>query len=338
MLHYLAQHAGPVVAGGPAHPVGAAYGGADKTVDVHVSWLARKIGEAAQHAPLMHTVRGVGIKLARPMRLRRILRGRRPAPGVVSLLIRCPRVRTLEDDRAVSTATLPGASPWRRWAPRCPRPSLRLTTTDNAETVPGTSLPSGAELASRRPVGGRSSWQKGVANSRGRGREQVLVAVAGAGGADVIQGVRARLGVTHGVTGLAAARRRGAAAAPGSAWAVATSWPGPWSARARRGARLGRLAEGNCRRARRAAGGVRRAPGCTGWRSHRRTARAREGRTVADLSHRLRTPLTACARRRVASGQRGDGGVCWRRRAVGAPPQPGSSARPGRTAGNGPRA
>jgi two-component system KDP operon response regulator KdpE len=42
------------------------YGGADKTVDVHVSWLRRKLGETAQQPRYLHTVRGVGIKLAAP--------------------------------------------------------------------------------------------------------------------------------------------------------------------------------------------------------------------------------------------------------------------------------
>jgi DNA-binding response OmpR family regulator len=40
--------------------------GADKTVDVHVSWLRRKLGETAADPRLLHTVRGVGIKLAPP--------------------------------------------------------------------------------------------------------------------------------------------------------------------------------------------------------------------------------------------------------------------------------
>ena len=42
------------------------YGGADKTVDVHVSWLRRKLGETAQQPRYLHTVRGVGIKLSAP--------------------------------------------------------------------------------------------------------------------------------------------------------------------------------------------------------------------------------------------------------------------------------
>jgi DNA-binding response OmpR family regulator len=42
------------------------YGGGDKTVDVHLSWLRRKLGETAAAPRYLHTVRGVGIKLQAP--------------------------------------------------------------------------------------------------------------------------------------------------------------------------------------------------------------------------------------------------------------------------------
>jgi DNA-binding response OmpR family regulator len=42
------------------------YGGADKTVDVHLSWLRRKLGETAQQPRFIITVRGVGVKLVEP--------------------------------------------------------------------------------------------------------------------------------------------------------------------------------------------------------------------------------------------------------------------------------
>jgi DNA-binding response OmpR family regulator len=42
------------------------YGGTDKTVDVHLSWLRRKLGETASEPRYIHTVRGVGIKLDPP--------------------------------------------------------------------------------------------------------------------------------------------------------------------------------------------------------------------------------------------------------------------------------
>jgi len=68
LLHYLARHAGQVVPKRDllAHVWRMPYGGADKTVDVHVSWLRRKMGETAQEPRYLYTVRGVGIKLAAP--------------------------------------------------------------------------------------------------------------------------------------------------------------------------------------------------------------------------------------------------------------------------------
>ena len=42
------------------------HGGADKTIDVHLSWLRRKLGESAGDPRYLHTVRGVGIKLEAP--------------------------------------------------------------------------------------------------------------------------------------------------------------------------------------------------------------------------------------------------------------------------------
>ena len=68
LLHYLAQHAGQVVTRRDllTHVWRMPYGGADKTVDVHVSWLRRKLGETAPQPRYLHTVRGVGIKLSAP--------------------------------------------------------------------------------------------------------------------------------------------------------------------------------------------------------------------------------------------------------------------------------
>jgi DNA-binding response OmpR family regulator len=68
LLHYLARHAGQVVPKRDllTHVWRMPYGGADKTIDVHVSWLRRKMGETAQQPRYLHTVRGVGIKLAAP--------------------------------------------------------------------------------------------------------------------------------------------------------------------------------------------------------------------------------------------------------------------------------
>jgi len=45
---------------------GQPYGGADKTIDVHVSWLRQKLGESAAEPRYIHTVRGVGFRLVEP--------------------------------------------------------------------------------------------------------------------------------------------------------------------------------------------------------------------------------------------------------------------------------
>jgi DNA-binding response OmpR family regulator len=42
------------------------YGGADKTVDVHVSWLRKALGETAAEPVYLHTKRGVGVRLVDP--------------------------------------------------------------------------------------------------------------------------------------------------------------------------------------------------------------------------------------------------------------------------------
>lgn len=44
------------------------YGGADRTVDVHLSWLRRKLGETAAEPRYLHSVRGVGVRLVDPGR------------------------------------------------------------------------------------------------------------------------------------------------------------------------------------------------------------------------------------------------------------------------------
>jgi DNA-binding response OmpR family regulator len=42
------------------------FGGSDKTIDVHVSWLRRKLGETAAEPRYIHTSRGVGVRLVDP--------------------------------------------------------------------------------------------------------------------------------------------------------------------------------------------------------------------------------------------------------------------------------
>jgi len=44
------------------------YGGSDKTVDVHLSWLRRKLGESATEPRYIRTVHGVGVRLVDPER------------------------------------------------------------------------------------------------------------------------------------------------------------------------------------------------------------------------------------------------------------------------------
>jgi DNA-binding response OmpR family regulator len=70
LLHHLAQHAGEVVSRREllAEVWRQPFGRADKTVDVHLSWLRRKLGESATEPRYIHTVRGVGVKLVAPER------------------------------------------------------------------------------------------------------------------------------------------------------------------------------------------------------------------------------------------------------------------------------
>jgi two-component system response regulator PrrA len=68
LLAYLAQRPGQVVSRREllAEVWQQPLGGADKTVDVHLSWLRRKLGESAQSPRYLHTVRTVGVKLMAP--------------------------------------------------------------------------------------------------------------------------------------------------------------------------------------------------------------------------------------------------------------------------------
>jgi DNA-binding response OmpR family regulator len=68
LLAYLARRPGTVVTKREllAEIWRQPYGGADKTVDVHLSWLRRKLGESAKQPRYLHTVRGVGVKLVDP--------------------------------------------------------------------------------------------------------------------------------------------------------------------------------------------------------------------------------------------------------------------------------
>ena len=68
LLAHLAARPGAVVSKRElmASVWGLPYGGADKTVDVHLSWLRRKLGETAAAPRYVQAVRGVGVKLVDP--------------------------------------------------------------------------------------------------------------------------------------------------------------------------------------------------------------------------------------------------------------------------------
>jgi two-component system KDP operon response regulator KdpE len=68
LLHHLASRAGQVVSKREllTEVWQVPYGSTDKTVDVHLSWLRRKLGETAQEPRYLHTVRGVGVRLTAP--------------------------------------------------------------------------------------------------------------------------------------------------------------------------------------------------------------------------------------------------------------------------------
>jgi DNA-binding response OmpR family regulator len=68
LLVYLAEHRDQVVT---KRELAAAvwnqpYGGSDKTFDVHLHWLRRKLGETAEQPRYLRRVRGVGVKLVDP--------------------------------------------------------------------------------------------------------------------------------------------------------------------------------------------------------------------------------------------------------------------------------
>lgn len=44
------------------------YGGSDRTIDVHISWLRNKLGESAAQPRYIQTIHGVGVKLVDPNR------------------------------------------------------------------------------------------------------------------------------------------------------------------------------------------------------------------------------------------------------------------------------
>jgi DNA-binding response OmpR family regulator len=67
LLGYLAARAGRVVSRRELlTEVWRQSYGDDQTIDVHLSWLRRKLGETASAPRYLHTVRGVGVRLSAP--------------------------------------------------------------------------------------------------------------------------------------------------------------------------------------------------------------------------------------------------------------------------------
>jgi len=68
LLLYLAERQGIVVSKRQlmAEVWRQPYGGSEKSVDVHISWLRKKLGETAAEARHIETVHGVGVKLVEP--------------------------------------------------------------------------------------------------------------------------------------------------------------------------------------------------------------------------------------------------------------------------------
>lgn len=68
VLRFLAERRGDVVSKREllAEVWRQPYGGSEKTVDVHISWLRKKLGESAAESRYLQTVFGVGVKLVAP--------------------------------------------------------------------------------------------------------------------------------------------------------------------------------------------------------------------------------------------------------------------------------
>jgi DNA-binding response OmpR family regulator len=69
LLSYLAARPGTVVSRREllTHVWRQPPGGPDETLDVHISWLRRKLGEDARNPRYLQTIRGVGVKVVAPV-------------------------------------------------------------------------------------------------------------------------------------------------------------------------------------------------------------------------------------------------------------------------------
>jgi DNA-binding response OmpR family regulator len=68
VLLHLARRPGNVVTKQEllAEVWGQPFGGTEKTIETHISWIRAKLGESASAPRYIHTVRGVGVKLVAP--------------------------------------------------------------------------------------------------------------------------------------------------------------------------------------------------------------------------------------------------------------------------------
>jgi two-component system, OmpR family, KDP operon response regulator KdpE len=89
VLHLLVQRAGQVVSKREmlAEVWRQPFYTTDKTVDVHISWLRRKLGETAEAPRFIHSVRGVGIKLVVPVDAQVIAEAELDAEQVASTVV-----------------------------------------------------------------------------------------------------------------------------------------------------------------------------------------------------------------------------------------------------------
>ena len=91
-----------------------AYGGSERSVDVHLSWLRRKLGESAAEPRYLHVVRGVGVRLVDPgpaiqpglmrRRISWLVLATTSTIVVAFVIPLCLLVRTLAEDRAMTAA------------------------------------------------------------------------------------------------------------------------------------------------------------------------------------------------------------------------------------------
>ena len=291
------------------------YGGADKTVDVHLSWLRRKLGETAQQPRYLHTVRGVGVRSRRPrLCARRGVTGaptcaaaRAPPPPrsccVAFLVPLALLVRTVATERAVLAATADAQALTALVAVADPA-SLAVAVAQVDATSPSqvSVFPAGGGVlgapAPRTPLVELAARGNSASGTVEGGREIVFAVRDPAGRTGVIRTFVTDAALTAGRRpGLVAARWSGGRAPGGRA----CSWP-----TGSRAASSGRRSTWRpCRTGWPAANSTP-APtpaapvevgvvaGALNTLAGRISELLREEReTVADLSHRVRTPLTA---------------------------------------------